>query len=655
VTSGEAEAADGGVWRERVHATTHPAYRRDIDGLRTLAVLPVVLNHANVRGFSGGYVGVDIFFVISGFLITGILVRELEQGRYSLGEFYRRRVLRIFPALSVVLAICTVVAALVMLPAEMVRYARSLAATALFSSNILFLSESGYFDAASVSKPLLHTWSLAIEEQFYILWPLMLAAVGAHRPTAMKLSIATVSAISFVLAAIMVQQNASATFYLLPFRAWELGLGALLAVAGFGMRSRWINELLAAAGFAMILFAIARFDEATPFPGPAALLPCFGAALLIATGKARTLVGRLLSLEPVVFIGLISYSLYLWHWPVIVFARLALFVSPFDHVATVAQIAVCMILATLSWWLVERPFRVHANRWTMRQILGAGLAAMAAALLAAALIIGLRGMPGRYTAEQQALAGYLDLDSEQLYRRGTCFRTHDDVTVTPSCLERRTDRPAILLLGDSHAAHLAPGLLARSAQVELLQANIVGCRPLADSRPGLNCRAFFNRMLTQWAPANRADAVLLAGNWRPHDLPQLERTLSDPRVRAVNPVLIGPIPQYTAPVPRLLIAAEYRGDPQLLERSHLDVAFAMDAALRKIAARNAVPYISLIDALCEGRRCRTRMAPGIPMQFDYSHLTREGSVYVADTILRSMPGLYSEKRSDARAVPQRIN
>jgi peptidoglycan/LPS O-acetylase OafA/YrhL len=621
-------------------SASHLPYRPEIDGLRALAVVPVVLNHFDVRGFSGGYVGVDIFFVISGFLITDILVRDLTLGRHSIGEFYRRRILRIFPALFAMMAVTTVLACVALLPVELARFARSLLAATFFGSNVLFYSQSGYFDVVSSMKPLLHTWSLAVEEQFYILWPLMLAAIGGRRRL-MGVSVLLVTLASFALASAFVRTDANAAFYLLPFRAWELGLGALLAIYRPVVRPGWPAELIGAAGLMAIAATIILYDEYTMFPGPAAALPCFGAAALIVTGPASPLSARALSARPLVFTGRISYSLYLWHWPVVVFTKIGLLLAVAGPLVKAAEVAASVLLAVLSWRFVEQPFRTGNRRWSTRRVLAGGGVTMAlASAVALALLVG-RGLPARFTADEVAIGRYLDVDGERLYRRGTCFRLREGAPLAPFCLERRTERPALLLLGDSHAAHLWPGLAQVDGGHEILQATMAGCRPVLRPEETKLCQRFFNMMLLDWAPRHPTAGVLLAANWRPADLPFLERTLADPRVRRLNPVVIGPIPQYTAALPRLMVEARRRNDPELVQRSFLPVAARMEREVAAIAARHGVPYVSLVAALCHGLACRTEAAPRVPMQFDYSHLTGPGSAVVAAAML---PGIEAAVR-----------
>ncbi len=301
-------------------------YRREVDGLRAVAVVSVILFHAGFTWIPGGYVGVDVFFVISGYLITTILVTEQMQGRGSLLRFYERRARRILPALFVVLAACLPLAWHLMLPYQFKDFAKSVLAVLTFSSNILFWRESGYFAAATELKPLLHTWSLAIEEQFYVVLPLVIMAVwrfGLRPLTALLVIVATAS--------LGLAEWASfkgivvANFYLMPTRAWELLIGALVGI-WLLQRPAPVGRAAAAAsvlGLGLILYGVFRFDRSTPFPGLLALVPTLGTALVILCGSAPGGARRLLSLRPVVAIGLISYSAYLWHQPLYAFARLA--------------------------------------------------------------------------------------------------------------------------------------------------------------------------------------------------------------------------------------------------------------------------------------------------------------------------------------------
>jgi peptidoglycan/LPS O-acetylase OafA/YrhL len=617
--------------RPTTRAAPHLAYRRDIDGLRAVAILAVLFNHTGVRGFFGGYVGVDVFFVISGFLITGILVREKTSGFRWIAEFYRRRVLRIFPALFVMLAVTTAICSLVMLPSELLRYAKSLATAGLFSSNLLFYSEADYFALASQIKPLLHTWSLAIEEQFYLFWPLLLAAVGRQRRARLAAVVVVLSGVSFAAAMWLSSADASAAFYLLPARAWELGIGALLALGANPIRRRWANEALALIGAGLILLCVKGFAEETVLP---LALTCGGTALLILTGASGTLVGSLLTLPPMVFVGRISYSLYLWHWPVIVLSGIALFL-PRSPLVMTGEILLAMLLATLSWRYVEQPFRQGARAFRTARVLAGGGAAIAVALIVGMVLLAADGLPGRFSPAQLELARYLDVDGDALYRGGSCFVVNpDDRFDAAACLVRSGALPALALIGDSHAAHLWPGLALHRDRFDISQATWAGCKPLLyPAASADDCRHFIRRLLTEWLPETRPAAVLLAARWDRRDLPLLEATLSDKRVKAGHPILIGPIPQYGSALPRLLVFADRRHEPALPDAALVDSVFDIDHEMAAIARRTGTRYISLVDALCHDHACRLWAEPGRPLQFDYGHLTSDGSAVLVDLIM----------------------
>jgi len=341
---------------------TTTTYRADIDGLRMVAVLPVVLNHAGISGFSGGFVGVDIFFVISGYLITLILTREIEESSFSIWRFYERRARRILPALFAVLAACLVAGLWVLPPNLYEALGKSVIATLGFSSNFWFWQSAGdYFSPSVELEPLLHTWSLAVEEQFYLFFPLLLWAMAGRGRRVWIIVVWAIVLGSFCLSLWMTQAHPTANFYLVPTRAWELGAGALLALGAFGRaRHRAIAEGAGWIGLALIGGGILLIDAHTPFPGLAALSVVLGATLIVfANSGAPVSVGRLLAWPPFVWVGLISYSLYLWHWPILVAVRSV--TRDLDLPPSTA--ALCVLLSIgmgwLSWRFVERPFRAR--------------------------------------------------------------------------------------------------------------------------------------------------------------------------------------------------------------------------------------------------------------------------------------------------------
>lgn len=351
-----------------------------------MAIVPIVLFHAGFALFSGGFVGVDIFFVISGYLITSIIAREMATGQFNLWRFYERRIRRIFPALVVMVLCASMAAWFLLFPLDLQAYGRSLVASIGFFANISFWLQSGYFDTASDLKPLLHTWSLAVEEQFYLFFPLLLASVmrqqRGYRLLQPKSIVWAVLIASFLLSVFGVSSNPDATFYLIPTRAWELLLGSVLALKAVPpLQGRLMREALAALGLVLILAPVFAYDSQTVFPGLAALWPCLGSALLIWTGEAGapTRIARLLMMRPVVWIGLVSYSLYLWHWPVMVFTHHWLIEKP-DLVTKLLLVVASLVLGFFSYALVERPVRDRAAALPRRQIFqwagGTGLACL---------------------------------------------------------------------------------------------------------------------------------------------------------------------------------------------------------------------------------------------------------------------------------------
>ncbi|MDC0181002.1 acyltransferase [Pseudomonadota bacterium] len=340
-------------------------YRAEIDGLRALAVLPVILFHAGFDWFSGGFVGVDVFFVISGYLITTILIEDIEYKRFSITNFYERRARRILPALSFVMFVCIPFAWIWMLPNQMKDFSQSLVAVSLFVSNIFFWKDAGYFSTEADEKPLLHSWSLAVEEQYYLLFPIFLILAWRFGKNRVFWMIVVMAALSLLLSEWGWRNKAVANFYLTPTRAWELFAGSIGAfiVQKEGVRR---NNPLALFGLAAIIFSIFAYDENTPLPSIYALVPVLGTVLLILYAGKETLVAKLLSIKVFVGIGLISYSAYLWHQPLFAFARIRLLEHPSLFLMVILS-ALSIILAYLSWRYIEKPFR-NKTAWNQKEI-----------------------------------------------------------------------------------------------------------------------------------------------------------------------------------------------------------------------------------------------------------------------------------------------
>lgn len=424
-------------------------YRREIDGLRAVAVLPVILFHAGFGLFSGGYVGVDVFFVISGYLITSILISDLEQGNFSISRFYERRARRILPALFFVMLACLPFAYMWMLPSQLEDFAESIVAVVFFGSNILFWRESGYFADATELKPLLHTWSLAVEEQYYLVFPIFLLLVWRFGRNKVFWSVVVIAAMSLLLAEWAWRNAPSANFYLALTRAWELLAGSICAFITVG-RNFKSNDALSAIGFVAIGFSIFVFDKNTPFPSVYALIPVVGTVLIILFGRHGTWVAKLLSMRAFVGIGLISYSAYLWHQPLFAFARLRS-LTELSHVLMATLAVAALFLAWATWYWVEQPFRKREKPVlaTQRSVFVASGAV--GAIFATVGMIGFlsAGNIFRYSDEKMEEWGNLTDLRRPL---GECISGFSQTELEICSFGEYTSQKYIIFIGDSHIA-----------------------------------------------------------------------------------------------------------------------------------------------------------------------------------------------------------
>jgi peptidoglycan/LPS O-acetylase OafA/YrhL len=646
-----------------------PEYRADIDGLRAIAILPVVFFHAGFGFAQGGFVGVDVFFVISGYLITSLIHREMIAGEFSLVRFYERRVRRLFPALFAVIAACAAVATWLLLPQDLRYFGGSLFATTLFSSNIFFWLEAGYFDVAAERKPLLHTWSLAVEEQFYLLFPLFLLLALRYLPRRLFAVTGGVTVVSLLASEWMLRNSDSAAFYLAPFRAWELGLGACLALiapqARYGIRQA---EAFAWLGLALIAASVAAFSWRTPFPGLHALVPAVGAALVIWSGSgASTHAGRILGARPLVFTGLISYSLYLWHWPLLVFAR-HFAIRELTTAERLGVLLVSVALAIASWRFIERPFRGRHGILPRRRLFQ--LAAVTMVFLCAVGLAGVArsGWPQRLDAQtRQLLAGAEDRNP----RREACsFLDAQALRAGRACRIGRLDarQPSFIVWGDSHADALMTAFdrLATERGQAGLYLGKIGCPPLLDVErvdSPFGCLAF-NDAARELIAASPARRVILVARW-PHFTSEptvgqeerqrvviadaeskqrdvggndavlargLERTLEflGPRqvfVVSTVPEIGYPVPQTLAQVRRLGRDVDIRPTLDQYRQRQLGVEALLEDARR----RHGFTSLDPASGLCGTGRCQVESG-GRPLYFDEHHLSVHGATAVAEAL-----------------------
>ncbi len=618
----------------RIHDNA-PEFRAYIAGLRAISVIGVLLFHADKRALSGGFFGVDVFFVISGFLISNAIHQDLSAGDFSISYFYERRARRILPAFFAVAAATAVGAWLVLLPVELIAFCKSLIASTLFSANIYFYESLNYFTPDANQIPLLHYWSLGVEEQFYIFFPVILWATNRLPP---KWTLALIVALFFasVIGAAVAQKiYAPAAFYLLPFRAFELLTGALLAISGVRNRaSGVVSDLLALIGLLLIAGTMVFASETNP----AVILgiaPCLGAALILFAGEKSRIVNRALGLPPFVFVGGISYSLYLVHWPIIVFAtRLA---PGVDRSAFFWGVILCsFVLGWMSYRFVEQPVRMNKGFWTGRVVGFGAVATLLAFIAASAVVIRADGFASSLDARIKAAMPHDYADLLRMLRKGACFIDIDNRVAdfnADVCLPRT--RPSAVLWGDSTIAHLFAGLdpLFRDRGVNLGQLTSSACQPLvgveAPARP--NCRPF-NDMAIAEILSRRPDFVVLGGVWTAdaRQLVQIDATLDVLEKAAIRVVVLGPGPLYKRSVPLFVAERFRRGDSDTESEDELDeTVFARDADLRRhVATRHGVRYVSILDAVCQNRKCPV-LRGGKSLHFDPVHLTPEGSDYVA--------------------------
>ncbi|WP_345828769.1 acyltransferase family protein [Erwinia sp. HDF1-3R] len=620
-------------------------YRADVDGLRALAVLPVIAYHMGIGGIPGGFTGVDIFFVISGYLICGIIYQGGMTNTFSYLEFYKRRCLRILPPLFVVLLSTLIFGYYHLLPAQFSDLSNSSLATLLFSSNIFFWKTTGYFAGPAELKPLLHTWSLAVEEQFYIVMPVVLLFVvrrfRQHTSRVMLLIIAA----SLLLSIYAVTRKPTFTFYLLPTRAWELALGGLIAVAGLEAKlaklSQGVKHLMSLTGLALILIGFLWLTTEKPFPAWNALWPCLGSFLIILAGE-RAMVSRLLSLKPVVYIGMISYCLYLWHWPIIVYSRMFFNLAPGIRELTI--VGLTLGLAVASRYLIEIPFRYRLSGFSPSRIVTAsvvGLVLMASGSLYKGH---LSNNAGQFSSEALMLAQYSQYkempDFDYQYRPGRCFvdgKSQEDKPFDRDyCLKTSATAKNYVVIGDSHAAHLWRALsLAAGDGINVIQATSAGCKPLYRQSLHNPCTELVDYLYGNWIPSHHIDGVIISARWLPEDIAPLKATLAQLKSVSDNIIVLGPTIEYTEALPDLL-AYQTDGRKDLVAASIDHSIKTTDVAMQQAVATEKIPYISIYSIICPHDVCRGLASDGHPLSNDYGHLTLSGAKDVAKEAVQVM-------------------
>jgi peptidoglycan/LPS O-acetylase OafA/YrhL len=599
-----------------------------------VAVLSVIAFHAFPKAIAGGFIGVDVFFVISGYLISSLILSGLKNGSFNFLDFYARRARRIFPALTVVLIFVWSVGLLFFAPADFATLSKHIVAGAAFAANIVTYFEVGYFDAPASSKPLLHLWSLGVEEQFYLIFPILIVLVWRYRSATLILSVIAVA--SFALNVVTIRYSPSFAFYLPLTRFWEFLAGTLLAYDSvkFGWTARveanaWRDDAASAIGLLMILAGIFIIPAEGNYPGWWALLPVIGTVLIIWAGQHAWINRKILANQRLVFIGLISYPLYLWHWPLIVIGKaIVRDYSPLNHHArttTIVAVALSFVLSWLTYEFVERPIRTRRFSIGLRWVAGACAASLAAVGLVAVITLRSDGLPGRYPKEIQAL----------LAPAATLDWPNPDE-------KKNSAGPLVIAYGDSNAQHLIPGFALlqneRTFRVKLMQ--WVHCPPLDDVKSSEveDCRKQLIATEEEFARL-KPDIVVIGALWsRYKHIERLtERLQFLQRIGVQRIVILGAVPRWPDP-PQALLYPAMRADPLNRIPYRLSVfypwSFTFDQELKKIAANLGATFISTHDIFCNEQGCLVRSGDTAKdiFQVDVTHFSTAGSWYLISRI-----------------------
>jgi peptidoglycan/LPS O-acetylase OafA/YrhL len=625
----------------------HLAYRPEIDGLRAIAILLVILFHLFPHLLPGGFIGVDVFFVISGYLITSLIIQRHQRGHFTIASFYQARICRLFPALLLVLLSSIVWGWLFLLPIDYARLGRHIASTMGFFENFTLKRESGYFDADIKLKPLAHMWSLSIEEQFYLMFPLLIMMVRAN-PLASKIIIASLGLISLGLSIWGVHTHPIGAYFLPWMRAWELLMGATLFFMPNAHRILSASSLngLSIIALALVIGSALLLDAQTPFPGAAALAPVLGAALIIWLGHHAS-VSRWLLANPVMTgIGLISYPLYLWHWPLLSFLHL----WPGERMnewTTGGVGLLALLLATATYHGVEKPLKAHRHRPIMlKTLLGFAIGIA----IAGVTLSRTKGFPLRYPE----LPIELSIEKPPFpkgWRFGECFLLDHQAfsDFSPECFESASPssvaeghKKRVLLWGDSYAAQLYPGLAAHwKDHAEITQLTAMACAPFIDFslREYPHCPDITHRVI-EHLETHHYDTVMVVANWDgllKHNRHQsFEDTLKALRERGVkNLVIYGPPPHWNKDLPKLLLDDYVRNNEKSFpERMTLGLdgrTAANEAWLIALSKHYHIGYVSIYKRLCNNEGCLVRINQNLT-SMDDGHLTESASRFIFNDI-----------------------
>lgn len=637
-------------------------YRHDVDGLRALAVLLILFFHAELANVPGGFIGVDVFFVISGYLITKLIRRELETGQFSFSNFYLRRLRRLAPALLFTL-ILTLVVGWVLLPPTLYQEAAQSSLATLFSvSNVFFWWQTGYFNTEAYYKPLLHTWSLAVEEQFYLIWPAILVLAGRRLSQAGLMGVLLVIfAVTLLASQGMLTDHSSAAFFLTPFRIYEFAIGAMLAISGIQARGQILSNTASMVGALIILYAASIFSDETPFPGITALAPTLGAALLIFAGPSAGM-NRALALPPISYIGRISYSLYLVHWPVQVYYRL-MYGRPESSAEILLVLAISIVFGAAMYHLVETPFRKKTgstfNIPATTLVRGSAICVLVISLASLSIHLS-RGVQTRFSPEIITLMDDLNKAIEQRHnevRDWTCNATTGSVSTYfgdfSSC-QPDEEENVVVILGDSHAADIYMGMRAAYPNLPIVQLTGNGCHLGKSMQHDDFCVQFFDHW-QNWLHNNQerlaaivygqSGASMITRGVGGKELPdgrilgQLISNLGNFTPGDVPFFFWGPRPGFNPTIDIAIARSADREDlKQYYPKATFETERLLDNWLTNQFSEGPIAYRSSIETLCS-TYCPTVTSEGELFVIDYAHWSPAGAESAVRQMIAATPEL----------------
>ncbi len=617
-------------------------YRAEIDGLRALAVVPVILFHAGFELFSGGFVGVDVFFVISGYLITTILIEDIENKRFSIINFYERRARRILPALFFVMLVCIPFAWMWMLPNQMKDFSASIFSVSVFLSNLYFMSQLDYFAASAELSPLLHTWSLSVEEQFYLFFPPLLLILFKKSQRLALFGIIFICVVSFLFSEWASRENPERNFFFTASRIWELLAGSITAFV-VQKKGAQRNNLLSNIGFAAIIFSIFFYDETTPFPSVYALVPVLGVVLLLLYADKETLAAKLLSTKAFVGVGLISYSAYLWHQPLFAFARIRVF-EPSDKLF-IALSVISFLLAYLSWHYIEVPFR-RRKLMKKSKIMLLSFSVVLLSLFGVAGILGY--ITNGFEASSKSRLILTSLAERTATNHGISSTCEGEFTLSDDCAT--SSMPAVLLWGDSFAMHLYQGLNASADTIKLRQITKSSCSPILGIShanegfdPAYKC-IDFNNSVYEWLKNNKSVqfvvlsspfgwvnnkiAITSDGKIIKSDvefvLSMFKKTVQKIESLGVGVIVVSPTPVSGNDIGRCL-AHKYRFNPQIDCDFKYSKSIYLSDFMKKVSNFSGVYWLN--NDICKKGICSSE-TQGVYIYRDAGHLSKEGSAFL---------------------------